>query len=87
MDALFSLPRKKSAGVSYQDPLLGSLFFGDQSNVDQFVAESSKTKPVSSVSSWLFGVLLSYTSHCFSQACNDFLAGNMLRSANRYHAP
>ena len=54
MDALFGLPRKKSTGVSYQDPLLGSLFFGDQSNVDQFVAESSKTKPVSSVSSWLF---------------------------------
>jgi hypothetical protein len=50
MDALFGLPRKKSAGVSYKEPLLGSLFFGDQSAVDQFVAESSKTKPKSSVS-------------------------------------
>ena len=55
MDALFGLPRKKSAGVSYQEPLLGSLFFGDQSTVDQFVAESIKIKPDSSVSSWCFG--------------------------------
>ena len=34
MDGLFGLPRKKSAGVSYQEPLLGSLFFGDQFIVD-----------------------------------------------------
>ena len=52
MDGLFGLPRKKSAGVSYQEPLLGSLFFGDQFIVDQFVADSSKIKPDSSVSSW-----------------------------------
>ena len=52
MDALFGLPRKKSAGVSYQDPALGSLFFGDQSTVDQFVAESCKTKAESGVSSY-----------------------------------
>lgn len=54
MDALFGLPRKKSAGTSYQEPLLGSLFFGDQSAVDQFVAESSKIKSDSSVSIWYF---------------------------------
>ena len=56
--ALFGLPRKKSAGVSYREPLLGSLFFGDQSTVDHFVAESSKTKPESRVSS--FCVLLKH---------------------------
>ena len=50
MDALFGLPRKKSAGVSYREPLLGNLFFGDQSSVDQFVSESQKTKSQSSVS-------------------------------------
>ena len=50
MDALFGLPRKKSAGVSYRAPLLGNLFFGDQSSVDQFVSESQKTKSQSSVS-------------------------------------
>ena len=49
MDALFGLPRKKSAGVSYKAPLLGNLFFGDQSSVDQFVAENKRTKSNSTV--------------------------------------
>ena len=50
MDALFGLPRKKSAGVSYKAPLLGSVFFEDQSLVDQFVAQNKKTKSMSTVS-------------------------------------
>ena len=37
-DALFGLPRKKAAGNSFRPPLHGSLMFGDQSNVDEFVA-------------------------------------------------
>ena len=49
MDALFGLPRKKSAGVSYKPSLLGSLFLGDQSIVDQFVTENKKTKSLSTV--------------------------------------
>ena len=49
MDALFGLPRKKSAGVSYQDPLHVDLFFCDQSSVDQFVAESKSTKTTPNV--------------------------------------
>ena len=52
MDALFGLPRKKSAGTSYHDPLHGNLFFSDQSAVDQFVAESQQPKPTSNVSSF-----------------------------------
>ena len=44
MDALFGLPRKKSAGVSYRDPLHGCLFFHNQSAVDEFVAESKQLK-------------------------------------------
>lgn len=44
MDALFGLPRKKSAGISYRDPLHGELFFCSQPEVDQFVADSGKTK-------------------------------------------
>ena len=46
MDALFGLPRKKSAGVSYRSPLMGELFFFDQTEVDQFIAlsENSKSK-------------------------------------------
>jgi len=38
VDALFGLPRKKSAGTSHRDPLHGSLFFGDQAAVDEYVA-------------------------------------------------
>ena len=46
MDALFGLPRKRSAGKSLRDPLHGKIFFGDQNEVDQFVAahESQKKK-------------------------------------------
>ena len=44
MDALFGLPRKKSTGVSYQDPLHADLFF-----CDQFVAESKSTKTTPNV--------------------------------------
>lgn len=38
MDALFGLPRKKSAGSSTRDPLHGSLFFSDQMAVDEHVS-------------------------------------------------
>lgn len=51
MDALFGLPRKQSAGVSYREPLLGNLYFGNQSAVDEFVNESGKTKSRNDVSS------------------------------------
>jgi hypothetical protein len=67
LDALFGLPRKKSAGVSYRGPLHGELFFYEQSPVDQFLIECENLKTSSS-------------------NCNDFLAGSMLRSANRYKA-
>ena len=40
MDALFGLPRKKSAGVSHRDPLLKDVFFYDQLEVDRFVSEN-----------------------------------------------
>lgn len=41
MDALFGLPRKKSAGTSFRSPLYSELFFMDQCAVDQFVSENS----------------------------------------------
>ena len=85
MDALFGLPRKRSAGISYKEPLLGNIFFGEQASVDQFVAESNKSKSMSTVS-----LVLCITMICniliMLQACNDFLAGNMFRSAHRYSA-
>lgn len=48
MDALFGLPRKKAAGVSHRDPLHGEIFFCEQSLVDQFVEDSSRTKGAAS---------------------------------------
>lgn len=48
MDALFGLPRKKSAGSSHRDALHGDLFFGNQAAVDEHVA-SYKTKKIDSV--------------------------------------
>lgn len=50
IDALFSLPRKKSAGSSYQDPLFGSLYFNEQSSVDEFVGTYGRMKNASLVS-------------------------------------
>ena len=37
MDALFGLPQKKSAGISFRDALHGKLFFGKQ-EVDEHIA-------------------------------------------------
>lgn len=49
MDALFGLPRKRSAGVSYRDPLHRELFFCKQPPVDLFVEESAMSrKPIAS---------------------------------------
>lgn len=51
IDALFGLPRKKSAGMSYQDPpLFGSLYFSEQSSVDEFVGTYGRMKDPSLVS-------------------------------------
>ena len=38
MDALFGLPREKSAGQSFRQAIHGHLFFRDQSTVDKFLA-------------------------------------------------
>ena len=48
MDALFGLPRKKSAGVSFWDPIHGHLFFGQQERVDEFVALTSVKQKIES---------------------------------------
>ena len=44
MDAIFGLPRKKSAGISFRPPLHQVLFFHDQKEVDQFVIEHGKKR-------------------------------------------
>ena len=43
LDALFGLPREKSAGVSCRPPTLGKLFFCDQELVDELEAELNKS--------------------------------------------
>lgn len=44
MDALFGLPRKKSAGKSVRPPLTSNLFFEDQTAIDEYVSMHSKEK-------------------------------------------
>ena len=44
MDALFGLPRKKSAGCSFRPPLFEDLFFYNQQLLDQFVEETGNKK-------------------------------------------
>ncbi len=39
LDALFGLPRKKSAGNSYRPPLHGHLSCIDQAEVDEYVSK------------------------------------------------
>ncbi len=41
MDALFGLPRKKSAGTSHREPLFRNLYFAPQKEVDDFVNQYS----------------------------------------------
>ena len=47
MDALFGLPRKKAAGVSYREPLHGDLFFNNQSAVVENSEQSTSMPNVS----------------------------------------
>ena len=42
IDALFGLPRKKSAGISHRDAIHGDLYFGRQERVDEHVALASQ---------------------------------------------
>ena len=42
-DACFGLPRKRSAGESFQDPLSGDSYFLDQDKVDNFMEEYPKS--------------------------------------------
>ncbi len=48
-DALFGLPRKKPAGHSHREPLHGNLWFGDQKEVDEFVAQSRQSRKIKNV--------------------------------------
>ena len=84
MDALFGLPRKKSAGRSFREAIHGHLFFGDQSAVDEFVASApSKHKKGPKVcihqaeNNWNIFI---YACFAYIQSCGNFLAGEALRS-------
>ena len=44
MDAVFGLPRKRSAGLSYRDPVNGHLLFYDQAILDEYVSTYQTTK-------------------------------------------
>ena len=49
MDALFGLPRKKAAGVSYRPAVQGHLFFVEQSCVDEHVTGAKTQKLMANV--------------------------------------
>ncbi|XP_028407837.1 uncharacterized protein LOC114530415 [Dendronephthya gigantea] len=38
LDACFGLPRKKTSGMSYREPLSDNMFFHNQDKVDEFVS-------------------------------------------------
>ncbi len=44
MDAIFGLPRKKSAGTSVRPPHYQGLFFEDQVLLDQFVSDNGSKR-------------------------------------------
>lgn len=44
MDALFGLPRKKSTGLSYRDPVNGRPLFYNQVTIDEYVSTYRTTK-------------------------------------------
>ena len=46
MDAVFGLPRKKSAGLSYRDPVNGRLLFYNQATVDEYVSTYQTSKQI-----------------------------------------
>lgn len=46
LDRLFGLPRKKSAGTSYREPVHDPLFFCNQADVDEFVNSHSISKKI-----------------------------------------
>ena len=56
MDALFGLPRKKAAGVSYRPAVQGHLFFVEQSCVDEHVAGAKAQKMMANVCLLLLSV-------------------------------
>ncbi len=69
MDALFGLPRKKSAGVSFRNPLHADLVFCDQFSVDQFVAESNTKKTTPTVSKLI--IVIIYSGFLFTDNYNS----------------
>lgn len=70
LDALFGLPRKKSAGHSFRPPLHGHLCFIDQAEVDEYVANNcSNLKERRQVSLMLFNFLFYTANSCVFFVC------------------
>lgn len=69
MDALFGLPRKKSAGTSVRLPLFGHTMFMNQNSVDEYVAAESTTNlhvPKVCVYAWLHALINETCTHACS---------------------
>ncbi len=59
MDGLFGLQRKKSAGHRHREPLHGHLWFSNQLEEDEFVAEYQHTTGRNDVRNYLFSYITS----------------------------
>ena len=85
MDALFGLPRKKSSGISHREALHGNVFFGNQQSVDEYVQSYTTQTKEQKVYIMMYKMFVVSKCPCI-QACSDFLAGDALRSSQRFHA-
>ena len=75
------LCRKKSAGISHRPPLFSGVFFEDQQDVDQYVAEYDSADQIMDKVSYMYTKYLyvSYTQCTFVVRHNVFLCVSLLR--------
>lgn len=90
IDGHFGLCRKKSAGKSVRPPLHVGVYFEPQEKIDEFVStytvgKATATKVLSLCNMHKIVQLYMTFLSCM-QECNEFLAGNLLRSKTRYKA-
>ena len=83
IDGHFGLCRKKSAGKSVRPPLHDGVYFEPQKKVDTFVSSYSVGK-ASTTKVILAHAFTKLMNSLIMQECNEFLAGNLLRSNTRY---
>ena len=85
IDGNFGLCRKRASGSSVRPPLHERTKFCDQECVDQYVGNYGTIK-MSANKVLLFSPIHNHVCLCKLKECNQFLAGDALRSKSRYKA-